>query len=53
MTDGYEGGFWQVGCNFMPRNKKQEQALAEQLHYVGDRDMMQISVETDITDKKL
>lgn len=51
MTDGYEGGFWQVGCNFMPRNKKQEQALAEQLHYVGDRDLMQISVETDINKK--
>lgn len=50
MTDGYEGGFWQVGCNFMPRNKKQEQALAEQLHYVGNREQMNISVSTDSSD---
>lgn len=53
MTDGYEGGFWQVGCNFMPRNKKQEQVLAEQLHYVGDKESIQVivSAEDDITKK--
>lgn len=38
MTDGYEGSFWQVGCNNMPRNKKQEQAYAEQLHYTSDKE---------------
>lgn len=38
MTDGYEGGFWQVGCNAMPRNKKQEKALAEQMHYTSDKE---------------
>ncbi len=33
MTDGYEGGFWQVGINRMPRNAKQQSALDEQIRY--------------------
>ena len=33
MTDGYEGGFWQVGISRMPRNAKQQSALDEQIRY--------------------
>lgn len=33
MTDGYEGGFWQVGITHAPRNDKQKAALAEQIKY--------------------
>lgn len=33
MTDGYPGGFWQVGINRAPRNAAQSAALKEQIEY--------------------
>lgn len=34
MTNGYEGGFWQVGATRAPRNETQKQALKEQLEKI-------------------
>jgi 3D-(3,5/4)-trihydroxycyclohexane-1,2-dione acylhydrolase (decyclizing) len=34
MTDGYEGGWWQVGCTRAPRNEKQKLALEDQIKHI-------------------
>lgn len=34
MTDGYEGGWWQVGCTRAPRNEKQKLALEDQQKHI-------------------
>ena len=35
MTDGYEGGWWQTGLAYAPRNDKQRAALDELKGYIG------------------
>ncbi len=35
MTDGYEGGWWQTGLTYAPRNDKQRAALDELKGYIG------------------
>lgn len=34
MTDGYEGGWWQVGATRAPRNEQEKAALADQLKQI-------------------